>query len=131
MTSENRQVTVFRLAMALSFMMMLLAVTGVAQCAEHGAIRFSAGQAGGDLSAYLISLYCADGSGNTSYITLLTEWDEGSKLSGTERGSSVVAAAQGTLTLVEGGGATTQDRREAVAEYGGEMQLRGGLRLAP
>ena len=128
MTRKNRQVTVFGLAMAFSLMMMLLAVTGVAQYAEHGAIRFSAGQAGGDLSAYLIGLYCTEGSG---YLTILTAGDQDTVLSGTEQGSSVIASAQGALTLVEGGGATTQDRRESVAEYGGEMQLRGGLRLAP
>lgn len=131
MTRENRQVAVFGLAMALSLMMMLLAVMGVAQCAEHGAIRFSAGQAGGDLSAYLIGLYCAGRSDNASYITLLTEWDEGSVISETERGSSVVAAVQGTLTLVETGGKSSEDKQEASSEYTGEMQPRGGLRLVP
>jgi len=126
MTSENRQVTVFRLAMALSLMMMLLAVTGVAQCAEHGAIRFSAGQAGGDLSAYLIGLYCTEGSG---YLTVLTAGDQDTVLSGTEQGSSVIASVKGTLTLIEGGGAATQDEQEVAGEYNGEVQVRGALRI--
>ena len=115
----------------LILMMMALVLTGTAQCIEQGPIRLSVWQVGGDLVAYLIDLYCADGSGDTSYITLLTEWDEGSVLSGTEEGSSVIASVKGTLTLVEGGGAASQGEQEVMGKYNGEMQLRGSLRLTP
>lgn len=112
-------------------MMMVLVITGTAQCVEQGPIRLSFGQAGGDLAAYLINLYCTDGSGSASYLTLLTEGDKGNVLSGTEEGSSVIASVEGTLTLIEGGGAASQDKQEVVVEYTGEMVIREPLHLTP
>ena len=112
-------------------MMMVLVITGTAQCVEHGAIRLSVGQAGGDLAAYLINLYCADESRSTSYLTLLTKGDKDNVQPGKEEISSIVASAEGTLTLIEGGGAASQDKQEVVVEYAGEMVIREPLHLTP
>lgn len=112
-------------------MMMVLVITGTAQCVEHGAIRLSVGQAGGDLTAYLIGFYCADESRSTLCLTLLTEGDKDNVLSGMEEGSSVIASVEGTLTLIKGGGAASQDKQEVVVEYAGEMVIREPLHLTP
>ena len=78
------------------------------------------------MSAYLISLYCTEGSG---YLTVLTAGDQYSLLSGIEEGFSIIASAEGSLTLIKGGGAASQDEQEVVGEYNGEIQLRGALRI--
>jgi hypothetical protein len=118
-------------ATVLILMMMVLVITGTAQCVEHGAIRLSVGQAGGDLAAYLINLYCTDGSGSASYLTLLTEGDKGNVQSWEEGSPSMVLVAEGTLIVIAGGGASSRDEQEAIAEYAGEMVIREPLHLTP
>lgn len=116
---------------ALVLMLAILVVIGAAQCTEQGPIRFSSGQAGGDLAAYLISLYCVDGFENASRLTVLTEWDDSSVKSRKEENSSIVASEEGTLTMIEGGGASRQDEQEPIAEYTGEMDIHRSVQLAP
>jgi len=127
----RRMVKAVAAAAVILLMTALFAFTGVAQCAECGPLRLTSGQGGGDLAAYLVGLYCGDGSESRSRFILLTPGDESCGQPVTEQFASLIAASEGTLAVVAGGGAAVDTEQETPAQYTGEMDTHGKVHFVP